>query len=1343
MLQGFELHSSSIYTTFKCSLPLSSCFRVNLQADDVQPNVPEQKIAALYDLYFSTNGTNWEWNGYFGGMEWNFTDPKPCADLWMGITCSDDPTPDGDLHVLALSLYAYALRGTLPDSLCDLTQMTFLQLGNNFLSGTIPANFGLCLDLEELYLDSNALIGSIPFTLGNCSNLNTLQLFDNSLTGSIPDSIGHCTLLQDLDLHGNFLTGPIPQTFEQCSQLYWLNLYQNKLNGTIPISLQNCTQLDTISLYDNLLTGTIPPLLISLENLQTLALYNNRLTGHIPQVVGTCAFLDNINLSGNFLTGSVPSSFGNCTDLVTLDFHNNRLNGSIPESFSNFGRISRMNLGENQLTGHVPFIGDSCFDLTSLILNGNILTGAIPNWLESCEGLRVLDMSSNKFTGTLPRGFLEPSSSLLLIQCSHNLLTGNLPNITSDEKLFVYVLDLSNNKFSGTIPGSFVQALFGVYRLYLGNNLFTGALPNEWSALALTATILSLQNNAFSGTIPDSLGDLALLQTLNLTANRFTGDIPISFQRLSVLQSLLLKDNQLRGNVSNIFSSRQKNLTIVQLSGNQLTGTLPANVFLLHSLQSFAAVSNCFDGPLPVHTICQSKSLSALILDGFHSASTCKRQVSLTNELFRLGTLPPCLLTMNKLTTLHLSGSGLTGALPTSSSISPMLTDLSLSHNLLTGEMPGNLLRRDWSNLDLSFNRLTGTILAFRNASFGKHTELYLDHNRLSGVIPGSILDASSLSILESNLFSCRIDRKDVPAQDPVSNKYTCGSDAVNNTFYVWLGCTAVAALIAWFIWSGHIFGSIRNWYAESEVVPLVGIEQVMRLARQLVILGAGSALYCTVVLLPTYGAFVAYDPTFTYQYAWTLSGAYLTGSTAFWVETVLLQLQLPLCGWLASSLGLLRLSVFARSNSVETNNIAQVDRIGLRLLNGTILLTSVTVVAGANVAFVIATLNFNGRVLTLIQILLALFKLGFNNYALPALQKLINKHFAKHWCGDDLHNLVVSKVVLALINVMVIPCIVVLFISPDCFYDALVGSKEVTSSFEYLGLCDTISITTTDGALNPVSCLSGAPEQEQTSYTPPFSYSYQCSSSFVTFYAPTFVIMCIISAFIIPFNSAVLIWIQGNLTTGSPMHSVVRSFIPRLLRDLPSAEALAESRKESTSRPLFLASQLMISLLVYLALLLTYGAIFPPLAVCCVVAMISLVICARVEVGHFIFEARISCRQDCIDEVDRGCSKAISREVLQTSLLLVFAWSCMFYTLFLFDTLGNDVGLIGAFWVLIFFPVLPLIVFVVFRCAREFFTRRVVVNAEVGIELADLPDKANCGLESGTCSSISPMHSI
>jgi uncharacterized membrane protein len=46
----------------------------------------------------------------------------------------------------------------------------------------------------------------------------------------------------------------------------------------------------------------------------------------------------------------------------------------------------------------------------------------------------------------------------------------------------------------------------------------------------------------------------------------------------------------------------------------------------------------------------------------------------------------------------------------------------------------------------------------------------------------------------------------------------------------------------------------------------------------------------------------------------------------------------------------------------------------------------------------------------------------------------------------------------------------------------------------------------------------------------------------------------------------------------------------------------------------------------------------------------------------------------------------------------MIITISCLFYSLFLFDTLGDAVGLDGAYWVLIVMPLFPLVTYIGYR---------------------------------------------
>jgi hypothetical protein len=187
-----------------------------------------------------------------------------------------------------------------------------------------------------------------------------------------------------------------------------------------------------------------------------------------------------------------------------------------------------------------------------------------------------------------------------------------------------------------------------------------------------------------------------------------------------------------------------------------------------------------------------------------------------------------------------------------------------------------------------------------------------------------------------------------------------------------------------------------------------------------------------------------------------------------------------------------------------------------------------------------------------------------------------------------------------------------------------------------------------------------------------------------------------------------------------------------------------------------------VMSLLTYLALLLTFGALFPPLAVCCAVAMASVVLTARLEVGRYVSAAVAADRQDCLDELESACAGVATPRQLRTALYLALTVGCMFYTLFLFDTLGYEVGFAGAFWVLIVVPLLPAVAWALYTAVGSVAAPCSVQTdhspeLEVGVALTDLQAAkvagtkaaAERGMTAGSeseypdPSSANPMHAL
>ena len=194
-------------------------------------------------------------------------------------------------------------------------------------------------------------------------------------------------------------------------------------------------------------------------------------------------------------------------------------------------------------------------------------------------------------------------------------------------------------------------------------NWKTSAPLGEWHGVTTGAagrvTRLVLPGNGLTGPIPAALGDLALLQTLNLGRrwdstsqqsfeNALTGPIPPAVGRLTGLRTLDLGGNDLTGPIP----SELGNLENLNLGGNALTGPIPSELGRLVNLESLHLWGNALTGPVPAW----------------------------------LGTL-------TGLRSLNLRENDLTGPIPSELGNLENLEYLNLSRNPLTGSLPQSLTR--------------------------------------------------------------------------------------------------------------------------------------------------------------------------------------------------------------------------------------------------------------------------------------------------------------------------------------------------------------------------------------------------------------------------------------------------------------------------------------------------------------------------------------------------------------------------------------------------------------------------------------------------------------------------
>ncbi|KAL5549680.1 hypothetical protein UlMin_004911 [Ulmus minor] len=325
-------------------------------------------ISGIFPMWLQSmplSSLDLSFNQISGPLPSNFGDDMPTLEL---LYLSDNringliPNSLCRLDVLGfLDLSRNMLHGKIPH--CWTDSLYYIDLSSNKLSGTIPASIGNLPSLVRFHVNNNSLSGKLPLALINCSSLISMDLGENKLSGTIPTWIGENFLeLEILRLRENMFTGTIPLSLCRLSKLRILDLGYNSLVGRIPLCFSNLRAMINSSsdgsYYEKVgqvmkgqsreYTGSVLGLVANMD------LSSNKLVGHIPEELTTLVGLHGLNLSHNNLSGSIPRNIGNITSLESLDLSDNQLSGTIPNSMSILTSLSYLNLSHNKLFGKIP-----------------------------------------------------------------------------------------------------------------------------------------------------------------------------------------------------------------------------------------------------------------------------------------------------------------------------------------------------------------------------------------------------------------------------------------------------------------------------------------------------------------------------------------------------------------------------------------------------------------------------------------------------------------------------------------------------------------------------------------------------------------------------------------------------------------------------------------------------------------------------------------------------------------------------------------------------------------------------------------------------------------------------
>jgi Leucine-rich repeat (LRR) protein len=1275
--------------------------------------------------------------------------------------------------------------------------------------------------------------------------------------------------------------------------------------------------------------------LYHLRELVTLTVGSTNIGGSFTDALGNLTSLRTIYVSMNQMVGSLPDSICKLTSLDQLSVQYNYFTGTLPSCMNELRNLTILFLQFNSF--HGPISPLTQLPIDSIYAQQNFLTGSLVLSGTDMERVGYFNLAYNQLTGRLP--FNSDSwMHIKVYEAYYNYLSGPLPGYhgqpTAVEELAYFLV--SNNFLSGTIPATFFTNCSDYYSISMENNVLTGPFPEGLTSLEFLGQLV-LASNFLSSTLPDLLHDLRRLAVLDLSSNDFTGTIPDDlFVELKYLTEAFFQMNAFTGEIQKFlhwnasrYERHTNSLIDLDISNNKFSGSLPPAFFEnATSLQTFAATSNCITGRLPIE-LCQMQSLVSLSLDGLSTADNCRRPIfpglskyfnAFTVEHFLEGSVPTCLYQIKNLQLLHLSGNGLSGSIPDDLILAPTLNDLSLSHNELSGSIPRVIQTKAWVTLDLSYNRLTGT-LENDFSSFPPDGYLSLEVNRLSGTVPSSLFNATNITILDGNIFSCNNRGTNLPQHDQDYNNYSCGSDSVNSVIVAWIvAVIVVPALLLFIIYRlfsrsrqlvlrqdslakreasiaaasrdsqlddprassrqsndsqlSHLTAenvalsmslrqipqTLQNWKSSLLMSPpskiniprlAIYFTEIRRAVQKI-------TLYCLLILLPLYSALSMYDSSYQLKYAWTVSAMLLSGPTsaiclflALFVFVVFIRHVMQRVTTMIdkkkphpfkknsspSSSGRARSGSKAKRMSMVSNNLLEITAIYLLIF-----FVNLLIMGTSDFSYVYIVLNYNSYVVTISAFSLAIFRLFANNVllwtALPLGRRIITRIHSSEAGGnrsrtgsdgslgmmgddpDDIDDIFAELYYLkytardlsfienlTLLNNIIIPGIAIIFVLPDCFYNALFAASSVTSSYTY-NSCYQYFVENSDEH----DCSL---KTQDLSYSPPFLYSYQCSSKIVINYVTVYILMFILVGVIIPFfkilakiwydflevyaitsrsssssaasmqdaqdltasiankGEAVVTQAQGPPSRALQVRRTLEMILPQNLRSLKafrptltnhpavrttdlsgkedsisvqSAEDLPTNRNSNNNdvkpaaptafqqfrgtigrmsmailtstrstiskgsgrssgnpadatRPstiLFNKIKLNVQINSYLAILVSFGALFPPLAVIACFSICSFTYFEELCVGRLLYESRRRQYFWYEEQIER---EAENVEKSTNLTLWSTLWvSCCLFAYIIFDTMGDAQGSGAALPLALILVLLPIVLLVLYR---------------------------------------------
>jgi hypothetical protein len=349
---------------------------------------------------------------------------------------------------------------------------------------------------------------------------------------------------------------------------------------------------------------------------------------------------------------------------------------------------------------------------------------------------------------------------------------------------------------------------------------------------------------------------------------------------------------------------------------------------------------------------------------------------------------------------------------------------------------------------------------------------------------------------------------------------------------------------------------------------------------------------------------------------------------------------------------------------------------------------TLIVLVVNMSYVSAVSDNKYSNETVQIIAFLLSVFKLVWNrilyllhknNHRLPW---ILQYEVGLRWL-----------VSIALFNNLLIPYIAEALVSSNCFLYVLKSAPAIEVSYPTV-TCDSQTLcSVTTGCQMTVGCDSMTLQSlSLATIVPTFEYSFQCSSSLLSAFAQVYVFRFVLCGLVQPALLLTVRMIVATLTAESPWKPILSTLLPlqwglHAVIHSTASQPQQQQQQYATLAEL-LVSSIILTMVLDVAIVLTFGMLFPLLAVVGLLSIIKDVVQVRLLLGEWLSTTQQEGSVNAAFVDSLSAHWRAHRDSFHLLLLLVVWVATMLLSWTVFDTYGDVSGVDAAIWTVFVLPV-------------------------------------------------------